>query len=586
MTSRDHIVDVLENIALLLELKGENPFKTRAYRTGAEIVQSFPGDIVQKAIDNELDGIKGLGAALTQKIHELATTGQLTFYEKLRGEFPETIFELFEVQGLGAKKIKALHDTLGVGSLSDLKRVCESGEAAALPGFGERSIAKILEALAYREQHAGYFRLCDVTSAAGEILDLLRAHSATSQVSAAGSFRRGKEVVHDLDFLVATKDPQAIMDFFVAQPFVESILAHGSTKSSIRLASGLQCDLRAVANDAYPFAQNYFTGSKEHNVALRSRALRMGYTLNEYRLAPIDKAKTPDPGPIPDERALYRALGLDFIEPALRENSGEIEAAEDGRLPDLIKLENLRGTFHNHTVASDGGNTLAEMAAAARDLGLQYLGIADHSKSSFQANGLDSGRLLAQMAEIRSLNAEFAAEGVDFRLLAGTECDILRDGSLDFPDAILDQLDYVVASVHNVFNLPEEEMTARIIRAIENPLVTMLGHLTGRLLLKREPYALNIPKIIDAAAATHTIIELNANPWRLDMDWRWWKLAKEKGVRCAINPDAHATDDLQYLHYGILMARKGWLTRNDVVNTLPLAELRKILPQIKSCQAP
>ncbi len=580
MISRDHIVDVLENIALLLELKGENPFKTRAYRAGAEIVQSFPGDIVGKAAENDLEGIKGLGAALTQKLHELAATGQLAFYENLRGEFPETIFELFEVQGLGAKKIKILHDTLGVGSLSDLQRVCESGEAAALPGFGQKSVAKILEALAYREQHAGYFRLCDVTAQAEEILAVLREHSAASQVSAAGSFRRGKEVVHDLDFLVATKDPQAIMDFFVSRPWVESVIAHGATKSSVRVANGLQCDLRAVSNDAYPFAQNYFTGSKEHNVALRSRALKRGYTLNEYRLAPVGDAAAPPP--IPDERALYRALGLDYIEPALRENSGEIEAAEEGRLPELIRLENLRGTFHNHTVASDGSNTLAEMAAAAREHGLQYLGIADHSKSSFQANGLDAERLLAQVAEIRALNDTFAAEDSDFRLLAGTECDILKDGSLDFPDDVLAQLDYVVASVHNVFNLPEDEMTARIIRAIENPHVTMLGHLTGRLLLKREPYALDIPKIIDAAAATKTLIELNANPWRLDMDWRWWKLAKEKGVRCAINPDAHSTDDLQFLHYGILIARKGWLTRKDVINTLSLDALRKALPSIKA----
>jgi DNA polymerase (family 10) len=265
---------------------------------------------------------------------------------------------------------------------------------------------------------------------------------------------------------------------------------------------------------------------------------------------------------------------LDFVPPALRENSGEIEAAEEGTLPTLVETANLRGTFHNHTKASDGKNTLEEMAEAARELGLQYLGIADHSKSSFQANGLDEDRLLGQLDEIDSLNQGF---GSDFKLFAGTECDILKDGSLDFEDEILEQLDYVVASVHSSFTLPEDEMTKRIIRAIENPNVTMIGHLSGRLLLKRDPYAVNVPKIIDAAAANDTIIELNANPWRLDMDWRWWKLAKEKGVKCAINPDAHNTASLQFLHFGVLQARKGWLTRDDVINCLPLGEIEEAL---------
>ncbi|MCB1099624.1 MAG: PHP domain-containing protein, partial [Verrucomicrobiae bacterium] len=314
------------------------------------------------------------------------------------------------------------------------------------------------------------------------------------------------------------------------------------------------------------------TGSKEHNVAMRGRALKRGYTLNEYRLAPTGDAEDIS-ARIHEEADLYRALGLDYIEPALRENTGEIEAAEKGGLPKLIELENLRGTFHNHTIASDGKNTLAEMADAAQELGLEYLGIADHSKASFQANGLDEKRLRDQIAEIAELNKTY--EG--FRLFTGTECDILKDGSLDFEDELLGELDYVVASVHNVFNLPEKEMTERLIRAIENPHVTMLGHLTGRLLLKRESYAVNIPAILDAAAATGTIIELNANPWRLDMDWRWWKLATEKGVKCAINPDAHTTSGLQYLAFGVRIARKGWLTREDVVNCLPLAKVTDVL---------
>jgi len=583
--NRDDLIEVLENIALLLELKGENPFKIRAYRNGADVVQSYAGDIVQKASDNELKGIKGIGDALQQKLHELASTGKLGYYEDLRDEFPATLFDLFKLQGLGPKKVKALYETLGTDSLESLKAAAESGKIAQLSGFGKKSEEKILEAIAFREQNADRFRLGDVAGRAEQILDSLRQHPDTSRAETAGSLRRGKETVHDLDFLVATKKPKAVIDEFVDQPWVEKIIAHGDTKASVYLEGGLQCDLRAVSNEEYPFALAYFTGSKEHNVAIRGRALKRGYTLNEYRLAPVEDSnkKPEDPPEIHDEKELYTFLGLDYIDPALRENTGEIEAAEStSGLPRLIEQENLRGTFHNHTIASDGKNTLSEMADAAIELGLQYLGIADHSKASFQANGLDEKRLREQLDEIKKLNTGYKSDGTDFQIFAGTEVDILRDGSLDFDDELLAELDYSVASIHNAFTLSEKDMTARILKAVENPHVTMLGHLTGRLLLQREPYAVNVPKIIDACAETGTIIELNCNPWRLDMDWRWWKLAKEKGVRCAINPDAHSTDGLQYLHFGILIARKGWLTRDDVVNCLPLDEMREFLKAGKS----
>jgi DNA polymerase (family 10) len=571
--TRDQIVTTLEEMALLLELKGENPFKVRAYRMGAETVQSFAGDIVSRAADRDLSGIKGIGGALQDNLHEMTTTGQLEFYKNLKGEFPETLFELFDIQGLGAKKIKALYEQLGVQSIEDLRRVCQSGEASKLKGFGKKSVDKFLESIAFREQYADHFHQDTAMAGAEIILDSLKGHPSVSRVEAAGSLRRGKETLHDLDFIVATKDPQSVMDHFVEQPFVTQVINHGATKSSIRIENGIPCDLRAVSNDAFPFALNYFTGSKEHNVAMRGRALKMGYTLNEYRLAPTGDGKDLSKG-IHEEADLYRAMGLDYIEPALRENAGEIEAAEKGDLPRLVELENLRGTFHNHTIASDGKNTLQEMADAAQELGLQYLGIADHSKASLQANGLDEARLREQISEIKALNETL---GDDFRLFAGSEVDIRKDGSLDFEDELLAELDYSVASIHSVFNLPEKEMTARLIRAIENPQVTMLGHLTGRLLLKREPYAVNVPAIIDSAAATGTIIELNANPRRLDMDWRWWRLAKEKGVKCAINPDAHSAGGLQYLAFGIRIARKGWLTRDDILNCLPLAEVTEAL---------
>jgi DNA polymerase (family 10) len=572
--NREDATAIFERIATLLEMQGENPFKVRAYRTGAEVVESFSGDIMKLAAENQLAGIKGLGEALRDKLHEMATTGRLEFYEKLKAEFPDTIFELFDVQGLGPKKIAALHAELGVSSIADLRRACESGEAAKLSGFAAKTVEKILESIAFREQHASEFKLDQVHALVQQILEELREHPNVSQAEICGSFRRGKETVHDLDFLVSTKQPEKVIEYFVTLPQVVDVIAQGATKASIHATHGLQCDLRAVASKEFPFALMYFTGSKEHNVAIRQRALNRGWSLNEYAFTEVpDHADAPVIPPVHDEADIYRALELDFIEPELRENKGEIEAAEHGGLPRLVQLENLRGVFHNHTTASDGKASLREMADAARELGLQYLGISDHSKSSFQANGLDEKRLLAQIEEIQALNAELD----DFHVFAGCEVDILKDGSLDFSDEIMARLDYVVASVHNVFNLPEAEMTKRVIRAIENPHVTMLGHLTGRLLLQRPGYAINVPAVIDAAAETGTIIELNASAWRLDMDWRWWRLAKEKGVKCSINPDAHSTQGLQAVIYGIKAARKGWLTRNDVINCLPMAEVKMAL---------
>lgn len=571
--SRDTLVHTLEEIALLLELKGENPFKTRAYRNGAEIVHHYDGDIVALAAANELKGIKGIGEALQQKLHELASTGVLAFHQKLRAEFPPTLFELFDLQGLGPKKIKALYDQLGISSIAELKAACQGEEISKLSGFGAKTVEKILAAIENHEKFADRFRLGEVAPLAETLLERLRDHPEVNRAEIAGSYRRSKETLHDLDFLVSTPDPAGITSFFTSFPEVHEIIAHGDTKASIRLENGLQCDLRAVSNTHFPFALQYFTGSKEHNVELRSLARKQGLSLNEYNFT--GEGDLPE---VHEEADLYRALGLAWVPPELRENRGEITAARDGKLPRLVELSQLRGTFHNHTTASDGKNTLAEMAEAARELGLQYLGIADHSKSSFQANGLNEERLAEQIEEIRHLNESFA----DFALLSGSEVDILKDGSLDFDDHLLAQLDYCVASVHHVFNLPEEEMTARLIRAMENEHVTMLGHLTGRLLLRRDPYAVNVEKIIDCAAETRTVIELNCNPWRLDMDWRWWHRARDRGVLTSLNPDAHATEQLQFLAFGARVARKGWLRREDVLNTRSLDEIRTWLDLPKS----
>jgi len=595
--TKEEIASVLEQIATLLELKAENPFKIRAYTNAARAIETFGGNISNFQDEEAIAKIPGIGKSIALKIKELSETGSLKYFQDLSAEFPTGILELFSLPGLGAKKIKALHDKLGISSIEQLQKACEQARVAELPGFGETTQQKICDAIARRASHVGSFQFGQVAIEAEALRSDLAAHEAALQVEIAGSYRRRKEIVHDLDLLVATKEPEAITKFFLSHPLVESVIAQGPTKSSVRLRSGVQCDLRVVTAAEYPFALAYFTGNKEHNIEMRSRALQRGWTLNEYRLArvpssemvgsarradrtpqrdvPTNKRKTlaREIPHVRDEADLYRAVDLDFIPPELRENCGEFKAVEEHSVPKLIEKENLRGTFHCHTVASDGHNTLEEMAEAARELGLEYLGIADHSRSSVQGHGIAAEKLLAQVAAIRKLNKTFDG----FRLFAGVECDILRDGSLDFPDEVLSQLDYVVASVHSVFNLSESEMTQRVIRALENPFVTMLAHPTGRLLLKRDPYQIDIPAVLDAAAHTGTWIEVNAAPKRLDLDWRWWPLAKQKGVKCVINPDAHRTERLQDLWFGVGIARKGWLTKDDVVNCLPLGKIEKAL---------
>jgi DNA polymerase (family 10) len=572
--NKDEIIGVFENIARLLELKGENPFKIRAYLHASKALETLAEPLEKLIAEERLVAVDGIGKATAEKIATLSTTGRLDYYNDLRDEFPPDILTLFDIQGLGGKKIKALWDSLKIHSVTSLERACKDGRVATLPGFGEKTATNILKAIEHMRSHAGEFRFGDIAALAGSLLEDLRTHPEVGQAQIAGSFRRKKEIVRDLDFLVSTKKPEAVMEFFTTHPLVENILAHGATKSSVILKNGIQCDLRAVTAPEFPFALNYFTGSKEHNVRMRSRALSRGWSLNEYRFSAAEGRELREPLPeIQEEADIYRALDLDPIEPELRENHGEIEAAEKHALPRLIEWSNLRGAFHNHTTESDGRSSLEDMVAAAKELGLEYLGIADHSKASFQANGLDEKRLAAQVARIAEINASEK----DIHIFAGTECDILKDGSLDFSDEILASLDYVVGSIHSSFTMPAAEMTKRIIRAIENPHITMLAHPTGRLLLGREPYQLDIPAILDAAAATGTFIELNANPRRLDLDWRWWQMAKEKGVKCVINPDAHSTAGLQDLIFGIGIARKGWLTKDDVLNTLPLAQVRTAL---------
>jgi DNA polymerase (family X) len=575
--TKNEIADVLAEIGTLMELKGENPFKVRAYSSGARAIEALEKDEFEKLVaEGRIQSVKGIGEALSAKITELHATGRLEFLEKLKASIPPGQVEMLRIPGMGPKKIAALGRELGVTSIAALVKACKDGRVAALDGFGEKTQEKILTGIRNREAYSQRHLWWDANLVSRPILEGFRALPQVSRAETAGSLRRGLETVGDLDFIVAATDIGPVVEWFTGQAGVREVTAKGDTKASVRLEGGLQADLRIIPAGQFAFALHHFTGSKDHNVQMRQRALDRGMSLSEWGLVPSagegtakDKAGRSEGVKAADEKALFAALGLSFIPPELREGLGEIEAAEEGKIPKLVELGDIRGAFHNHTTESDGSSTLAEMAGAAQELGWEYLGIADHSKSSRQANGLTEERVLAQVAEISALNA---SRRFKTRVFAGTECDILPDGRLDFGDAVLAKLDYVVASVHSSFSQDEEAMTARIIRALENPRTTMLGHLTGRLLLEREAYRVDAAKVIDAAVANGVAIELNANPYRLDMDWRLWRKAAARGLECVINPDAHGTDGLIYVRAGINSARKGWLTRENVVNTMSLAK--------------
>ena len=568
--TKDQVAASLREIGTILELNGENPFKCRAYLNAARTLETSPTDLTELVRTDRLGELPGIGDALREKITTLVNTGKLPYLEELRTTIPSGLLSLLDLPGLGPKKLRILRDQLKIESIEALTKACQDGRLASLDGFGEKTATNLLDSIQRRATYSKLHRLGTALPAAQALLNHLRECPSVSQAEIAGSLRRGKEIVKDLDLIASSNKPKEVMKAFISAPNVEKVIAHGETKSSVILAGGIPCDLRVVPPEVWPTALAHFTGSKEHNIALRQRAIDRGLHLSEWGLL---KGKSKTPLKLKDEKDLHKALGLAFIPPELREDSGEIAAAEKDELPDLLTRDQIRGCLHNHTLASDGQDTLAAMAQAAAELGLEWLGIADHSKSSFQANGLDVKRLEKQIEEIQSLNSKKPK----CTLLSGTECDILKEGKLDFPDSLLKELDYVVASVHSGFTSDEKEMTDRILRAIENPHVTCLGHLTGRLLLEREAYPVNIPKILDAAAANGTWIELNANPWRLDLDWRWWHKARDLGILCCINPDAHKTSHLRFLDFGVTLARKGWLRAQDVVNTRTLAQLRKLL---------
>jgi DNA polymerase (family 10) len=562
------IAHILREIADLLEIKDDNPFKIRAYRNGADIVANHPHELA-RLDDTGLREIPGIGKDLAARIREIAETGDAQYHRELVAEFPPTILDLLNLQGVGPKTVAMLYRELGVRTIEDLEAAAREGRVRALRGMGAKKEGLILKALEERRRFAGRHLLPDAYDAAAAIVAYLRERAPGATVEPVGSLRRGCETCGDLDFLAAGAAP-TLMDDFIDYRLVERVLDQGDSKSSVLIQGGFQADLRIVAAESRGAALQYFTGSKSHNIALRDRAIRRGFKLNEYGLF-----RTSDDVKVAGEREedIYGELGLDWVPPELRELRGEIEAAEAQALPRLLTRADLRGDLHMHSTETDGRDDVTALAEAARAEGLEYIAITDHSQSLAMANGLDERRAEAHAARIRALDRA----GAGVRLLAGIECDIRPDGSLDLADDCLAGLDLVVASVHSAFTLDRQQMTDRIVKALDNPYVDILGHPTGRLILRREPYAVDVDAVIAAAAARGVAIEINCQVDRLDFNDVHARLARDRGVRLVISSDAHSRAALGTLRWGVLVARRAWLGPDDVLNTRGIDELRASL---------
>lgn len=563
------VATAFEEMADLLEIEGANPFRVRAYRFAARTLRDLPvevGEMVAKGED--LTSLPGIGDDLAGKIKEILATGTAAAIEAQRKRVPATLTGLLRIPGLGPKRVKRLAHELKIRSLSELQTAAQAGRVRTLAGFGEKTEQHILDALATRLAEAPRVQRAVAIPSAEALVAYLEQSSGVSRVIAAGSYRRGLETIGDLDILVTAPAGRAVMDRFVAYQEVRDVLAHGATKSSVRLQSGLQVDLRVVPQDSYGAALLYFTGSKAHNVVLRQLAQQRGLKLNEYGVFRGDKPIAGE-----TEESVYASLGLPWIPPELREGRGEIDAAKAGRLPHLVDLQDLKGDLHAHTRATDGRNSLQEMAEAARLRGLRYFAITDHSRRLTMAKGLDSARLLQQTEAIDRLNATLSG----ITILKGIEVDILEDGNLDLPDEVLGRLDLVVGAVHSRFNLSNRRQTERIMKAMDHPHFSILAHPSGRLIGRREPYEVDMLRIIRKARERRCFLEINAHPERLDLTDIHCRMAKEEGVLLAVNTDAHSMLDLENARFGVGQARRGWLEKTDVLNTRPYAELRKLL---------
>ena len=569
MVHNAEVATAFEEMADLLEIEGANPFRVRAYRFAARTLRDLPAEVGEMVAKGEdLTSLPGIGDDLAGKIKEILATGTAAALEAQRKRVPATLTELLRIPGLGPKRVKTLAHELKIRSLSELQTAAQAGRVRTLAGFGEKTEQHILDALATRLAEAPRVQRAVAIPSAEALVAYLEQSSGVSRVIAAGSYRRGLETIGDLDILVTAPAGRTVMDRFVAYQEVRDVLAHGATKSSVRLQSGLQVDLRVVPQDSYGAALLYFTGSKAHNVVLRQLAQQRGLKLNEYGVFRGDKPVAGE-----TEESVYASLGLPWIPPELREGRGEIDAAKAGRLPHLVDLQDLKGDLHAHTRATDGRNSLPEMAEAARLRGLRYFAITDHSRRLTMAKGLDSARLLQQTEAIDRLNATLSG----ITILKGIEVDILEDGNLDLPDEVLGRLDLVVGAVHSRFNLSNRRQTERIMKAMDHPHFSILAHPSGRLIGRREPYDVDMLGIIRKARERRCFLEINAHPERLDLTDIHCRMAKEEGVLLAVNTDAHSMLDLENARFGVGQARRGWLEKTDVLNTRPYAELRKLL---------
>jgi DNA polymerase (family 10) len=561
---RKTILSTLEEIALLLELAGANPFKSRAFANGARNLQKYEGDIAEGLESGELAKLKGVGKGLLTEIRALVETGESPAHQELKAEVPEGMMEVLKVPGLGPKRVRVLWDELGITSLAELEYACNENRLVVLDGFGAKSQEKILKGVEYVQKFSGRYLLSDAWRRSDSLLSALGEVAGVSKIELAGSIRRRKETIKDIDVLVASSDPAAVHAALVEWEGVEEVIGSGDTKTSVRMETGMQVDLRTVTEEQFPFALHYFTGSKEHNTRMRQRAKDRGMKLNEYGLFADGSEESVA---CASEEDVFAALDMPFVEPELREDRGEFEASE---LPALVSLGDLRGALHNHSTWSDGAHSIKDMALAAKAMGLEYIGISDHSQTAVYASGLKPEDVARQHEEIDALNEEL--DGIV--ILKGIESDILTDGSLDYEDEVLASFDFVVASVHSNFGLESAKQTERCIRAAQNPYCSSIGHPTGRLLLGREGFDMDLRAVIDAAAENGVAMELNANPHRLDLDWRELQYATGKGCLISIAADAHRTGGLEDLRYGVAVARKGWVKPGQVLNTMGVDALR------------
>ena len=576
------IAKILAEIADLLEIKEENPYRIRSYRNAAMIIEGLPVSVksIVERDEAELEKIRGIGKSIREKVVEILKTGSCRFHQELLKELPSGLLEILKISGIGPRKVEVLYKELGIKSVDELEKAARKGLLRGLHGMGERTEKKLLKAIEdYKNLRlaAKRFRLSIAYPHARAYIDYMKELGQISRIEVAGSLRRWRDTIGDVDILVTCKDASAasaVMEHFVSYPEVRDVLAKGETKSSVVLRVGMQVDLRVLEEDAFGAALQYFTGSKAHNIALRDRAKRRGLKISEYGVFEESSGKAVAGR---TEQEVYRAVGLVWIPPEMRENTGEIELAEKGVLPSLVEESDIRGDLHAHTHYSDGANTVEQMALKAAERGYEYLAITDHSKAVGIAHGLDESRLKEQLKEIERTNQWLTEKGYRLRLLTGTEVDIRADGTLDHPLELLAELDCVVAAVHSGFDMPQAQMTERIIKALSTGVVNILAHPTGRLIGMREPYAVDMEAIMDCAKEYGVALELNSYPERLDLNDTHLRLAKDKGVPISIGTDSHSIYHLEYISYGVHTARRGWLEKGDVLNTLALERLLAFL---------